>query len=148
MMFALISIVVLRNLVKVGGNAVLSTLQLKIDHKRFVEKKLSMMATSEEDKQALRRKEIEDLVSRIYTYRDEGKPDSQLIQVLTARMRDLVGDQIQKEDEQIKDHAIQLRNKQSKEDSSVRHKRNVMELKSVLQRRWPQELTKDVMIDS
>merc|ERR1711968_339266 len=79
MMFAIISIGILRNVVKTGGKVLFSSLNLNIHHNLFVEKKLSKIATSEADKQALRRKEIEDLVARIYKYRDEGKPDSQLV---------------------------------------------------------------------
>ena len=145
MIFAIISIVILRNVVKTGGNVLFSSLKLYIHHNLFVEEKLSKIATSEADKQALRRKEIEDLVSRIYKYRDEGKPDSQLVKVLTARLRDLVGDQIQKEDEILQDIALLAL---EKENSMAAKKRNVMEMKKVKVRRWPQELTKDVMVDS
>merc|ERR1712072_205747 len=77
-------------------------MKLTISHKKFVEKKISKYAASEEDKIAMRRKTVESLMERLYKFRNDGKPDSQLVKMLKARTRDFVGDQIQREDELIR----------------------------------------------
>merc|ERR1711871_1510824 len=137
---AAVSILIIRSIIKVGGPALFRSLNLFISHKRYVEKKKTKFSTK--DKEALRRKAIEDLCERIYLYRDEGKPDSQLVKVLTVRVRDLVGDQIQKEDEiekMIIEVAERKALKRMKKISKGR-KGNEVQISDVIPEVWPLEL--------
>eukprot|EP00945_MAST-04E_sp_MAST-4E-sp1_P005251 g5251.t1 len=145
---AVLSISFMKNIIRIGGPIVFKSLNLFISHKKYVEKKKSKFATSEKDKEALRRKTVADLCERLYMYRDEGKPDSQLVKVMTARVRDLVGDQIQKEDEIakiIEDVAAEKAAKRSKRKKS-RQKGNKLQIADVVPGVWPNELTHHKMV--
>ena len=145
---AVLSISFMKNIIRIGGPIVFKSLNLFISHKKYVEKKKSKFATSEKDKEALRRKTVADLCERLYMYRDEGKPDSQLVKVMTARVRDLVGDQIQKEDEIakiIEDVAAEKAAKRSKRKKS-RQKGNKLQIADVIPGVWPNELTHHKMV--
>jgi hypothetical protein len=100
--FAILSLIAIRYIFKNIVPPAMVSMKLTISHKKFIEKKISKYAASEEDKTAMRRKAVESLTDRIYKFRNEGKPDSQLVQMLKARARDFVGDQIQREDELIR----------------------------------------------
>jgi hypothetical protein len=145
---AVLSISFMKNIIRIGGPIVFKSLNLFISHKKYVEKKKSKFATSEKDKEALRRKTVADLCERLYMYRDEGKPDSQLVKVITARVRELVGDQIQKEDEIakiIEDVAAEKAAKRSKRKKS-RQKGNKLQIADVVPGVWPNELTHHKMV--
>ena len=144
---AAVSISIIRIIIKHGGPAIFRSLKLFIPSQRYLEKKKTKFATSEKDKEALRRKTIEDLCERIYIYRDEGKPDSQLVKVMTTRVRDLIGDQIQKEDEigKIMKEIEEQKAAKRMNKNVNRSKTNVVQVADVIPQVWPLELNEKLV---
>jgi hypothetical protein len=143
--FAILSLIMMRYIFNNIVPSLMISMKVTISHKKFVEKKISKYAASEEDKTAMRRKAVESLLGRLHKFRSEGKPDSQLVKMLKARARDFIGDQIQREDELIR---LVREEKEQKENAAVKEsieqaKQKLLDQQFADPSDWPIELLGD-----